>query len=95
MAPNIPLPCNKHARQKPFNISQTGFHFDLYNVHCCLCGKNGPKRRSLHDAIKAWNKLLEDNRTLIRGCIENFIIAKQGAYIYKLPKNHNLERYAR
>ena len=53
--------CPKHTKQIPFRISQTGYHFEFFNIHCTVCGKNGPKRKTINGAIKAWNKLMEDN----------------------------------
>ena len=51
-------PCIKHERQEPFSIYErplmSGDSF--FQVKCMVCGKLGPRRKTIHGAQMAWNE---------------------------------------
>ena len=49
------LPCPKHEKQGDFKVIQIDY---VFRSKCSVCGKMGPKRKTLHGSIMAWNEII-------------------------------------
>lgn len=55
----LTAPCPKHERQESLQITASTLKSGdmFFQVKCPVCGKQGPRRRTMHGCIMAWEEL--------------------------------------